>query len=98
MKLHFDRLSARVCKMTTQAYSTSFSLGIYFLSDRLRTPVYSIYGFVRLADEIVDSFDGYDKKYLLSKFRDDTYEAIERRISSNPVLNAFQHAVHEFTF
>lgn len=96
MKLHFDRLSARVCKITTQAYSTSFSLGIYFLSDRLRTPVYSIYGFVRLADEIVDSFDGYDKKYLLSKFRDDTYEAIERRISSNPVLNAFQHAVHEF--
>ncbi|MGZ5286592.1 MAG: phytoene/squalene synthase family protein [Flavisolibacter sp.] len=96
MKPLFDDLSVRVCKLTTQSYSTSFSLGIYFLNNRLRFPIYSIYGFVRLADEIVDSFDGYDKKYLLEKFRQDTYEAIEHRISSNPVLNAFQHVVHDY--
>lgn len=96
MKPLFDDLSVRVCKLTTQSYSTSFSLGIYFLNNRLRFPIYSIYGFVRLADEIVDSFDGYDKKYLLEKFRRDTYEAIEGRISSNPVLNAFQHVVHDY--
>ena len=96
MKLLFDHLSAEVCKMTTKTYSTSFSLGIYFLNYRLRSSIYSIYGFVRLADEIVDSFEGYDKKYLLHKFRQDTNDALDRRISCNPVLNAFQHAVHRF--
>lgn len=96
MKLIFDHLSAEVCKMTTRAYSTSFSMGIYFLNNRLRAPIYSVYGFVRLADEIVDSFEGYDKKYLLGKFRHDCFDAIEKRISSNPVLNAFQHAVHQY--
>ena len=54
--------------MTTKTYSTSFSLGIYFIDSRLRDAIYSIYGFVRLADEIVDSFEGYDKKHLLEKF------------------------------
>lgn len=96
MKLLFDQLSARVSKLTTRTYSTSFSLGIYFLNKRLRGPVYAIYGFVRLADEIVDSFEGYDKRYLLAKFKQETYEAIERGISVNPVLNSFQETVHRY--
>lgn len=96
MKLLFDNLSLEVSKMTTRAYSTSFSLGIYFLNSRLRNAIYSIYGFVRVADEIVDSFDGFDKKYLLTKFKEETYEAIESRISVNPILNSFQQAVHQY--
>jgi phytoene synthase len=96
MKILFDNLSLQVSKMTTRAYSTSFSLGIYCLSSSLRDSVYSIYGFVRLADEIVDSFEGFDKKLLLAKFKIETYEAIENRISLNPILNSFQHAVHQY--
>ena len=95
MKYLFDNLSTQVSKMTTKAYSTSFSLGIYFLNKRLHNAVYSVYGFVRVADEIVDSFDEYDKKYLLEKFKEETYWAIENRISVNPILNSFQRAVHE---
>ena len=96
MKLLFDKLSVDVSKITTRAYSTSFSLGIYFLNYRLRDAIYSIYGFVRLADEIVDSFHSFDKEYLLSKFKQETYEAIDTRISLNPILNSFQHAVHQY--
>ena len=70
MKEVFDKLSAECSKITTQRYSTSFSLGIYFLDKELRSPIYSIYGFVRFADEIVDSFHGYDKRHLLEKFKD----------------------------
>lgn len=96
MKSLFDNLSAEVSKMTTRTYSTSFSWGISLLNPRLRNAVYSVYGFVRLADEIVDSFHGYDKKQLLSQFKKDTHEAIERRISLNPILNSFQQATcHE---
>jgi phytoene synthase len=96
MKLLFDNISVQCSKITTRAYSTSFTLGIYFLKNKLRNPIYSIYGFVRFADEIVDSFHGYDKKYLLEKFKTDTYEAIGQRISLNPILNSFQHVVHQF--
>lgn len=96
MKSLFDKVSVQCSKLTTHAYSTSFSLGIYFLNERFRNPIYSIYGFVRFADEIVDSFDGYDKKYLLEQFKIETYEAIENRISLNPILNAFQHVVHQY--
>lgn len=96
MKSLFDHVSVKSSKLTTRAYSTSFSLGIYFLKSTLRNPIYSIYGFVRFADEIVDSFEGYDKKYLLQKFKNDTYEAIENKISLNPILNSFQQVVHEF--
>ncbi len=96
MKSLFDNVSVECSKTTTLAYSTSFSLGIYFLNARLRNPVYSIYGFVRFADEIVDSFHDYDKRYLLEKFKADTFEAIENRISLNPILNAFQQAVHRY--
>lgn len=96
MKSLFDNLSVEVSRMTTRSYSTSFSLGIYFLHDRLRDPIYSVYGFVRVADEIVDSFEGYDQAYLLEKFKKDTYEAIEQGISTNPVLNSFQQVVHDY--
>ena len=96
MKLLFDQVSAKCSKLTTKAYSTSFSLGIYFLNNRLRNPIYAIYGFVRFADEIVDSFDGYNRKYLLEKFKSDTYEAIEIGISLNPILNSFQQVVQDY--
>jgi len=97
MKSIFDTVSVKCSKLTTRAYSTSFSLGIYFLNNHLRNPIYSIYGFVRFADEIVDSFHGYDKKYLLQKFKIDTYDAIENGISLNPVLNSFQEAVNKYS-
>ena len=96
MKYLFDNLSLKVSKMATEAYSTSFSLGIYFLNSRLQTAVYSIYGFVRIADEIVDSFEGYNREYLLKKFREETFEAIEAGISVNPILNSFQRVVDEY--
>ena len=96
MKLLFDNLSTQISKKTTQAYSTSFSWGIYLLSPRLRNSIYSIYGFVRLADEIVDSFAGYDQKCLLAKLKEETYQSIEDKISLNPILNSFQHVVNEY--
>ena len=96
MKEIFDRVSAQSSKITTKAYSTSFSLGILFLDKKYREPIYNIYGFVRYADEIVDSFHDFDKKYLMSKFRQDTIEAIEMGISLNPILNSFQHVVNDF--
>ena len=96
MKALFDDLSASCSKMTTKLYSTSFSLGIHFLKSKFHAPIYGIYGFVRLADEIVDSFHDYDKKYLMQKIRLDTIEAIRDKISINPILNSFQEVVHEY--
>jgi phytoene synthase len=96
MKSIYDKLSIEVSRKTTRSYSTSFSLGIYFLHDRLRDPIYSVYGFVRVADEIVDSFEGFDQAFLLEKFKKDTYEAIEQGISTNPVLNSFQQVVRDY--
>lgn len=96
MKFLYDNLSVEVSKMTTRAYSTSFSMGIYFLDNSLRDAVYSIYGFVRLADEIVDSFEGFDKKHLLFKFKEETFTAIDSHISLNPILNSFQQAVNKY--
>ena len=96
MKEIFDKLSAACSEMITKRYSTSFSLGIYFLDERLRQPIYAIYGFVRLADEIVDSFHDYDKITLLAKFKRDCYEAIEEGISLNPILNSFQEVVNRY--
>ena len=92
----FENSSARCSKIITQAYSTSFSLGIKTLSKDLREPVYGIYGMVRLADEIVDTFHDFDKKFLLEKFKHDTFEAIEQKISLNPVLHSFQKAVNRY--
>jgi len=96
MKEIFDQLSRDMSKMTTKRYSTSFSIGIRFLHNDLRDPIYSVYGFVRFADEIVDSFDGHNKSYLLDKFTTDTYEAIENKISLNPILNSFQEVVNKY--
>ena len=96
MKSLFDEVSRSCSMITTKKYSTSFSLGILFLNNRLRIPIYSIYGFVRFADEIVDSFHNYDKKKLLEKFRIDTAEALENKISLNPILNSFQEVVHRY--
>lgn len=96
MKLLFDNLSASCSKKTTKLYSTSFSLGINFLKTGFHAPIYGIYGFVRLADEIVDSFHDYDKQFLMEKIRKDTEEAIRDKISINPILNSFQHVVHTY--
>ncbi|WP_316826927.1 phytoene/squalene synthase family protein [Pedobacter miscanthi] len=96
MKEIFDQLSADCSRLTTKRYSTSFSFGIYFLGKELRLPIHSIYGFVRLADEIVDSFHHYDKKFLLDKFKHDTFEAINLGISLNPILNSFQKVVNHY--
>ncbi|HET6227458.1 MAG TPA: phytoene/squalene synthase family protein [Bacteroidia bacterium] len=96
MKQKFDKLSYEISKKTTLAYSTSFSLGIQFLNREFHSPIYAVYGFVRFADEIVDSFHGYDKKSLLAKFKSDTYEALDQKISLNPVLNSFQETVHRY--
>ena len=96
MKNLFDDISAASSKLTTETYSTSFSLGIKFLSKKFHRPIYGIYGFVRLADEIVDSFHDYNKEFLLQKFRNDAEEAIEAGISLNPIVNSFQKIVHEY--
>jgi 15-cis-phytoene synthase len=96
MKALFDHTSNDCSKIVTQNYSTSFSHGIYFLGKNMRNPIYGIYGFVRLADEIVDTFHDYDKVNLMAKFRQDTLDAIEQKISLNPILNSFQHTVREY--
>lgn len=96
MKSIYDKVSVDVCKHVTNSYSTSFSAGIYLLHRSLRGPIYSIYGFVRLADEIVDSFHEFDKAELLQRFRKDTFRSIEEGISLNPVLNAFQAVVNHY--
>lgn len=96
MKQLFDKVSATTSRVTTRTYSTSFSLGILCIHKRLRTAIYNIYGYVRFADEIVDTFHEYDKEALLEEFRQDTYKAIERGISTNPILNSFQHTVNEY--
>lgn len=89
MKQLFDELSCSVSKITTQKYSTSFSLGILALKPSIRSAIYAIYGYVRLADEIVDSFHGYDKSKLLDRFKEETEFALLDRISLNPILHSF---------
>ncbi|MBU2019196.1 MAG: phytoene/squalene synthase family protein [Bacteroidetes bacterium] len=96
MKQIFDNLSYDMSETTTKRYSTSFSLGIRFLAKEFHRPIYNIYGFVRFADEIVDSFHGFDKRELLQDFKNQTYKAIEQKISLNPILNSFQWAVNEY--
>lgn len=92
----YDKVALRCSKMTTRAYSTSFSLGILLFDKSIQPHIYSIYGFVRYADEIVDTFHEYDKKDLLKRFKEDTYKAIDEGISLNPILNSFQNTVREF--
>lgn len=97
MKELYDNVSIRCSRLTTKAYSTSFSLGILCLEKELRDPIYSIYGFVRFADEIVDTFHDFDKKVLLDRFKEDTYRSVEEGISLNPILNSFQYTVNKFS-
>ena len=96
MKSIFDSVSKKCSKEITKFYSTSFSLATSMLSSEIRQDIYNIYGFVRLADEIVDSFHDYDKVALLKRFEDDLEYALKEKISTNPVLNAFQDTVHRY--
>ncbi len=92
----YDQTCQECSQLITNRYSTSFSLGIRVFDKKYRSPIYSIYGFVRFADEIVDTFHDFPKASLLEKFRQDTYQAIEEKISLNPVLHAFQQVVWEY--
>lgn len=92
----FHKVSELCSRTTTEEYSTSFSSAIKLLHQDLRQPVFNIYGFVRFADEIVDTFHDYDKQNLLQQFKKETYEAIERGISLNPILHSFQRTVNEY--
>ena len=92
----FYKVSEQCSKIITQAYSTSFASSIRLLHQDLQAPIHNIYGFVRFADEIVDTFHEFDKEELLDEFEKETYKAIERGISLNPVLNAFQYTVNEY--
>lgn len=92
----FNQTSLECGKLITQRYSTSFTLGIQTLDKKFHEPIYSIYGFVRFADEIVDTFHEHDKADLLATFRKETYEAIERGLSLNPVLHGFQLIVNRY--
>ncbi|WDF70035.1 phytoene/squalene synthase family protein [Sphingobacterium oryzagri] len=96
MKKLFDELAFQISKETTKKYSTSFSLGILALDAAIRPAIYAIYGFVRLADEIVDSFHGYDRRKLLDRLKDETDYALEHGISVNPILQSFQETYHRY--
>ncbi len=99
MKKHkeiFDYVSLECSKKTTKVYSTSFSLAIKLLSKEYRNAIYSIYGFVRLADEIVDSFHDYNKSKMLDELRYSTIDALEKGISLNPIINSFQNTVKTY--
>lgn len=92
----FHTASESCSRLVTKKYSTSFSSAIRLLHRDLRTPVFNIYGFVRFADEIVDSFHDHDKDFLLAEFKKETFDAIARGISLNPILNSFQRTVNEY--
>ena len=92
----YNKTCMECSKLITNNYSTSFSMGIRVFDKKFRAPIYAVYGFVRFADEIVDTFHQYPKEELLHRFREDTYRAIEERISLNPVLQAFQNTVHQY--
>lgn len=92
----FHKVSQLCSQITTEEYSTSFASAIRLLHKDLRTPIYNVYGFVRFADEIVDTFHDYDKMALLQQFKKETYEGIERGISLNPILHSFQMSVTRY--
>ncbi|WP_299256928.1 phytoene/squalene synthase family protein [uncultured Aquimarina sp.] len=96
MKELFDDVSFKCSKIVTQNYSTSFSMGIKLFDKSIRDSIYSIYGFVRFADEIVDTFHEYDKASLFSNFEEDYYQAYDQGISLNPILNSFQITVRKY--
>ena len=95
MKEIFDLVSFDCSKLVTKRYSTSFSMGTSLLGSDIKSHIYNIYGFVRFADEIVDTFHKFNKKDLLDRFENDLFYAIENQISLNPILNSFQHTVNK---
>ena len=96
MKKIFDEVSYSCSEKVTKTYSTSFSLATRLLSENIRRDIYNIYGFVRFADEIVDSFHDYDKKELFKDFSFDLKKALKNKIHLNPILNSFQHTFHKY--
>ena len=96
MKALFDEISYKSAKLVTNEYSTSFSLATKMLGKSIRQDIYNIYGFVRFADEIVDSFHDYNKEFLFDDFEKQLYSALENKISLNPILNAFQETVFKY--
>lgn len=96
MKKLFDQVSESCSRIVTESYSTSFTLATKMLDSSIRQDIYNIYGFVRFADEIVDSFHNYDKKELLNLFEKDLKKSIEDKISLNPILNSFQKTIHNY--
>lgn len=96
MKATFDEVSYQCSKLVTESYSTSFALATKMLGSSIRADIYNIYGFVRFADEIVDTFHDYDKEVLFQKFEKELDDAIRDRISLNPILNSFQHTFHKY--
>ena len=96
MKALFDSTSYECSQLITKRYSTSFSMGILLFSPKIQKAIYAIYGFVRYADEIVDTFMDYNQEELLDEFEQDYFKALEREISMNPILNAFQEVVHKY--
>ena len=97
MKSIFDSVSHKCSKTVTKSYSTSFSLATKMLSNSIRQDIYNIYGFVRFADEIVDTFHDYDKQMLFDNFTKDLELALEQKISLNPILNSFQETYHKYS-
>lgn len=96
MRTIFDTYSFKASKYVTKAYSTSFYAGVRFLDSKIRNDIHGIYGFVRFADEIVDTFHEHDKEVLLEEFIKETYAAIDRKISLNPILHSFQMVVNKY--
>jgi len=96
MRSYFEDISIKSSIITTKKYSTSFSLGIQLLGSSIRRPVYAVYGFVRFADEIVDTFHDQNQIEIFNEFRRDTYKALERGFSMNPILNSFQKVVKQY--
>ena len=92
----YNQVCELCSELTTKRYSTSFSMGIRLFDKKFRKPIYNIYGYVRFADEIVDTFHDHDKAELLKQFREDTDKALDGRISLNPILQSFQRTVHEY--
>lgn len=98
MKRSYDRLSKKVSAQVIYEYSTSFYYSTLLLSNRNKRAIYSLYGFVRLADEIVDSFHGFDRGKLLDEFESEFSRSIKTRISINPIINSFQKVYHDYNF
>lgn len=96
MITQYDKTSYKISKILTNDFSTSFSLGILALDKSIRNHIYSIYGLVRVADEIVDTYHDSDKKTLLNKLKKDTYDAIDAKLSTNPILHSFQLTVNKY--